>query len=69
MALDSFQCIVGRTGNRSFGLGYTRTFLFLCPKFASIITNICLKILCIFVILIIEILLFIFLVKASGLAV
>ena len=42
---------------------------FLCPKFAAIITNICLKILCIFVILIIEIILFIFLVESSGLAV
>lgn len=46
-----------------------RAWDFLCPKFAAIITNICLKILHIFVILIIEILLFIFLVESSNLAV
>ena len=45
-----------------------RCFLFFY-KFTFIITNICLKILSIFVILIIEILLFIFLVESSDLAV
>ena len=44
-------------------------FLFISKKISVIITNICLKILCIFVILIIEILLFIFLIESSGLAV
>ncbi len=46
-----------------------RAWDFLCPKFAAIITNICLKILCIFVILIIEVILLVILINFRYLAV
>ena len=46
-----------------------RVWDFLCPNFVAITTNICLKILSIFVILIIEIILLVILVKSSDLAV